>query len=402
MGLLRDMAERVQWWWGFLRFVWRRYVHDRCQAVAANLTLTGLLALVPLLTVMVSTFKLLPGMKGARRTLEDFLFEHFVPGAGAAVKTHVLEFVSRASQLKLAGAVLLILSALMLMGTIDRAVNGIWGSRPSRRFGRKWLLYWAILTLGPLLIGLSVGLSSYFFSLPYIKEAAGAARSSLTFMVPLLLTTLGFFVLYAWVPNRYVRPGHAWSAALVAAILFELAKRGFGLFVASMPTYKAVFGALAALPILVIWMYLSWSIMLLGAEICHALASYRPQHGRTRDPFIVALLLLQEVLAGQRRGRLRQQEDVVLAVGSENADEVLAELERQGFIGRVREDELCFARDLDELSLYALQAQLPWRLPSAENVRQEMGDDHPLVLQLVQFETVLRHELAVPVRQLLR
>lgn len=396
------MLERARWWWGFLRHVLRRYVHDRCQAVAANLTLTGLLALVPLLTVMVSTFKLLPGMKGARRTLEDFLFEHFVPGAGAAVKTHVLEFVGRASQLKLAGAVILIITALMLMGTIDRAVNGIWGSRPSRRFGRKWLLYWAILTLGPLLVGLSIGLSSYFFSLPYIREAAGAARSSLTVIVPLALTTLGFFVFYAWVPNRYVRPGHAWAAALVAALLFELAKRGFGLFVSTMPTYKAVFGALAALPILVIWMYLSWSIMLLGAEICHALGSYRPSHGRQRDPFIVAICLLQEVLAGQRRGVLCRQEDLLLTVGSENAEGVLATLEQQGFVGRVRDDELCFARDVDALSLYRLQADLPWRLPSAALVRQELGNDHPLAAQMVQLDEVLQQALVTPVRQVLR
>ena len=396
------MAERMQWWWSFVRFVWRRYVHDRCQAVAANLTLTGLLALVPLLTLMVSTFQLLPGMKGTRRTLEDFLFEHFVPGAGAAVKTHVLEFVSRAGQLKLAGAVVLIVTALMLMGTIDRAVNGIWGTRPSRRFGRKWLLYWAILTLGPLLIGLSVGVSSYFFSLPYIKEAAGAARSSLTFMVPLTLTTLGFFVFFAWVPNRPVRASHAWSAAIFSAVLFELAKRGFGLFVTAMPTYKAVFGALAALPILVIWMYLSWSILLLGAELCHALGSYRPSHGRSRDPFIVAVLMLQEVLSSQRRGVLSQQDALLLSVSSENGADVLAELERQGLIGRVREDELCFARDPDELSLYRLHSQLPWRLPTAAQVRDELGAEHPLVAQLEALDQVLRSQLSTPVRQLLR
>ena len=396
------MAERVRWWLGFLRFVWHRFVHDRCQAVAANLTLTGMLALVPLLTVMVSTFKLLPDMKGTRRTLEDFLFEHFVPGAGVAVKTQILEFVSRASQLKLAGAVVLIITALMLMGTIDRAVNGIWGSQPSRRLGRKWLVYWAILTLGPLLIGLSIGISSYFFSLPYIKEAAGAARSSLTLMIPLLLTTLGFFVLYAWVPNRYVRPRHAWIAALIAAILFELAKRGFGLYVATMPTYKAVFGALAAVPILLVWMYLSWSIMLLGAELCHALGAYRPNRGKPRDPFVIAMLLLEQVLVGQRRGVLPHHDDLLLSVGGENAGDVLTELERLGLLGRVREDELCFARDPDSLTLYGLQSLLPWRLPSAPLARQELGPDHPLVAELDQFEQVLRESLTAPIRSVLR
>ncbi|NQD38344.1 YihY family inner membrane protein [Permianibacter sp. IMCC34836] len=396
------MAERMYWWLGFVRYVWRRYVHDRCQAVAANLTLTGLLALVPLLTVMVSTFKLLPGMKGTRRTMEDFLFDHFVPGAGDTVKTHVLEFVSRASQLKLAGAVILIFTALMLMGTIDRAVNAIWGSRPSRRFGRKWLLYWAILTLGPMLIALSIGLSSYFFSLPYIKEAAGAARSSLTFVVPLLLTTFGFVVLYAWVPNRYVKPRHAWIAAIFAAVLFELAKRGFGLFVTTMPTYKAVFGALAALPILVLWMYLSWSIMLLGAELCHALGVYRPSLGRIRHPFAVALLLLEQVLSGQRKGELCEQDEALLSVGSENAPEVLAELERQGFIGRVGADKLCFARDPDALNLYSLQQHLPWRLPSPQQAAQELGSGHPVIAQLEQLEQATQQVLVAPVRQILR
>ncbi len=396
------MAAGIRWSMGFLLYVWRRFGQDRCQAVAANLTLTGLLALVPLLTVMVSTFKLLPGMKGARRSLEDFLFEHFVPGGGAAVKTHVLEFVDRASQLKLAGAVMLFITALMLMGTIDKAINAIWGSQHSRRVGRKWLIYWALLTLGPLLIALSVGVSSYLFSLPYVREATGGARSSLTFLLPLTLTTLGLYVLYAWVPTRYVKSSHALGSALIAAILFELAKRGFGLFVASMPTYKAIFGALAALPILVIWMYMSWVIMLLGAELCHALGAYRPQSGKVRDPFLVALLLLQQVMAGQRRAVLSNVATVLSAVESENAVDVLAELENKGLIGRVREDELCFARDQDELTLFELQALLPWRMPSPALAAQELGSDHPLVAQLEQLNQSMQSVLGVPIRLFLR
>lgn len=389
---LTAWRARLFWMRGFLRFVSHRYVSDRCQAVAANLTLTTLLALVPLMTVIFSTFRLLPAIRGTRRTVQDFIFEHFIPAASGGAKTYLLEFVNRASQMNLVGIIVLVLTALLLMSTIDRAFNAIWGTPVSRRFGRKLLLYWALLTLGPLLLGASIGVSSFLFSLPYIKEA-GEFRASLIYVLPFLLTTLGLMVLYSWMPNRHVRALHAFIAALIAAVLFEGAKRIFGAVFAAFPTYQAVYGAMAALPVLVVWIYVSWSLVLIGAQICHALGVYRPRRGGVRDPFLLAMRMLEQVWQAQQLQQSLTAAQLLADSGAENAVDVLSVLERAGLLGRVREQELCIARDVDVFNLHALYQLLPWRLPPAALAAHELGENHPLVIRLRATEAALQQSL---------
>jgi membrane protein len=390
------MENQGRWLLGFSRFVLQRYRHDRCQAIAANLTLTSLFALVPLMTLMVSVFKLLPGMRSARRQLNDFLFEHFFPGSGDSVQTYVMQFVTRAENMKLAGSIALIFSALWLMNTIDRAFNSIWATRSRARVGRKFILYWSVLTLGPLLLGLSIVISSYFGSLPYLRGAAELARSSLVDFLPFILTVLGLVVLYSWLPNRRVRPIHAWISASLAAMLFELAKWGFGIFLAQFPTYQKIFGAVAFLPIMVIWVYLSWTVVLLGAEVCHALGIYRLTGFGIKDPFLLAVDMLQKISAGQRKMHRITAEELLAQTGNEHAPEILATLERNGFIGRVREDELVIAYAGETLDFATLYLNLPWRLPTAADASRELGEKHPLVPLLVIAEDSLRRDLAQP------
>ncbi len=390
------MENRGRWLVGFSRFVLQRFRHDRCQAVAANLTLTSLFALVPLMTLMVSVFKLLPGMRSARVELNDFLFEHFFPGSGNAVQTYVMQFVTRAENMKLAGTVMLIVSALWLMSTIDRAFNAIWATRARPRVGRKFVFYWSILTLGPLLIGLSIVISSYFGSLPYLRGAAELARSSLVDFLPFALTTLGLVVLYSWLPNRRVKPLHAWLSAIFAAMLFELAKWGFGIFLAEFPTYQKIFGAVAFLPIMVIWVYLSWSVVLMGAEVCHALGIYRLSGFGIRDPFLLAVDMLQKISARQRKLHRITAEELLAQTGNEKAPDILATLEQAGLVGRVREEELVIAYSGETLDFATLYLSLPWRLPTAIEASRELGEKHPLVPLLVQAEDSLRRDLSQP------
>lgn len=384
------------------QFVIRRFSQDRCQAVAANLTITSLLALVPLFTVVIGMFRLVPGLERAQKSLEDFLFSNFVPESGSAIREHLLAFVDRAGQLQMAGVIILVLTALLLMGTIDKALNAIWGATPSKRIGRKWLIYWALLTVGPLLIGSGLALSSYLFSLPYMRDAASMASQGLIRLVPGSLTVIGFWLLYMWVPNRNVVYWHALIAAIVAAILFEVSKRLFGIYIAAVPTYKIIFGAMAVLPILVVWVYMSWVIVLFGAELCHAIGSYRLSTGRITDPFIVAARLISDVLGAQARGRLLKEPDLLYRAESENAEQVLSLLEEKGWIGRVREDEMCFARDAEHATLFDMRTEFPWRMPNAKDVERELGSEHPMTVELKALEQELKIKMGISVKSLLR
>ncbi|QGX41213.1 YihY family inner membrane protein [Permianibacter aggregans] len=393
---------RRDWFVGMIRFVFRRFGQDRCQAVAANLTITSLLALVPLFTVIAGMFNLLPGMQSAQKALGDFLFTHFLPTSGTTLQKHLEEFVDRAGQLQFAGFVFLFVTALLLMNTIDKALNEIWGSLPSRRLGRKWLVYWALLTAGPILIGSGLAVSSYLFSLPYFSDAATFAGGGLLRLVPPALTIVGFWLLYMWVPNRNIVYWHALISATVAALLFELSKRAFGYYISSVPTYEVIFGAMAVLPILVIWVYLSWAIILFGAELCHAIGSFKLSTGRITDPFIVAVRLIGDVLAAQSRGRLVKEEDLLSRAESENAEVVFTALEERGWLGRVREEEICFARDPELASLYDMRAEFPWRMPNAKDVAKELGIEHPMAKELIALEKSLKETMKVPVKELLK
>ncbi|MBV2097302.1 MAG: YihY family inner membrane protein, partial [Candidatus Thiodiazotropha sp. (ex Codakia orbicularis)] len=199
----------------------------------APLTYTTLLSLVPLMTVMLALFSIFPVSERISAQIEDFLFQNFVPAAGEAVHQHLKNFSQKAAQLTGVGFLFLILVALLLMSNIDKAFNTIWHVRRKRPALAKFTVYWAILSLGPILIVISVGVTSYLVSIPFFSDAETVAllRSRLLGMMPILISALAFTLLYALVPNRSVMLRHAVAGGVVAALLFEASKRGFALYV---------------------------------------------------------------------------------------------------------------------------------------------------------------------------
>jgi membrane protein len=254
-------------------FARRRLREEKLPQVAGSLTFTTTLALVPLLTIVLAIFTTFPVFSAFRASLETYFVQTVMPkGISNTIIGNLTQFASKATRLSAVGAVALLFTSSAMISMVERAFNQIWRVKRTRPLQYRLLMYWALLTLGPLLFGLSLTVTSQLFmatndlvrTVPFLGALFYTALS-------LLLTTGAYTLLYVTVPNRYVDWRDAVWGALVAAVAFEIAKRGFGIFIKQFPNYTIIYGALAALPLFLLWMYLSWMITLVGALITSAL-----------------------------------------------------------------------------------------------------------------------------------
>jgi len=258
----------------FFEIISSRFIQEGFTYRAAALTFTTLLSIVPLVTVILSGLSLFPVFQKLGVRLESLVYQTLVPESGDVVKTYIQSFVEQAGKLPISGFLVLVVSALLLVVTIEHALNHVWKVKRRRRLVSAFALYWTVLTVGPLLIALSVVVSSYLFSLPFIKGTVYwlGLHHILLVVLPFFLGFLGFFLLYMLVPNCKVRFFHAVLGAATGAILFELAKTGFRYYVQHYATFSVLYGALATIPIFLIWLYLCWVIILMGGLVAHSLS----------------------------------------------------------------------------------------------------------------------------------
>lgn len=239
---------------------------------ASALSFSTILALVPLLAVVFSALSLFPIFETWSGAIQDFIYRNFLPQLGEQVRQYLEEFSANTGQLTLWGLIFLMVTSLTLLATIEDAFNEIWQVKTGRSIGVRILVYWAMLTLGPILIAASLSMSSYLLSLSILQEPgiANNLKAQLLGFLPFILELSAFVLFYLAVPNCDVRVKHALIGGLVAALLFELAKYGFTQYLLRVTTYQLIYGALAVLPVFLIWIYLSWLVVLIGAYITAA------------------------------------------------------------------------------------------------------------------------------------
>lgn len=248
------------------RFVYR-CKRDRINVSAGHLAYVTLLSLVPFIMVFFTILSAFPAFEKRRTQLEDFIFNNFVPTAGDVVQKYVGDFVGNASEMGAVGILSLLVVALLLISNIDKTLNTIWRTKSDRPAVYTFSIYWMVITLGPLLMGSSVAVSSYLTGLATFAETYTPGLGTfLLKLVPLFASMLAFIILYMVVPNKRVKAKYAVIGAFVATLLFELSKKAFALYVTNFPSQEAIYGALAVVPILFLWVYLSWIVVLLGAE----------------------------------------------------------------------------------------------------------------------------------------
>lgn len=317
-----------------LRFVWARFNQDHCGQAAASLTFTTLLSLVPMLTIALTMFSAFPVFEDFAAQIKIYLLSNMMPDKAGAIISHYMEqFAESATRLTAVGIVFLAVTAMSMMLTIDKAFHVIWRVSRPRPLLKRLIVYWAILTLAPLLIGASLSLTSWLvgLSMGYAKDIPLFGVGALK-ILPTLFTTVAFTLLFRLVPNRYVPLAHALIGALVAAILFEAMNRGFGSFISHFPTYKLVYGAFASVPIFLMWIYLSWLIILFGAVIAASLSHWRMPDAQNQPPImrmLQALRMLQLLAQGLQQGHVTTFADMSkkLRLGYDALEQLLDKLQ---------------------------------------------------------------------------
>ncbi|GAB6041287.1 virulence factor BrkB family protein [Endothiovibrio diazotrophicus] len=393
----------------FLRYLLRNTAEDRVMQTASGLAYTFLLSLVPLTTMVFALLSAFPVFQGLTDPLNDFIFDNFVPTAGATVREHLTQFSQQTKQLTSIGTLVLLATALMMLRTIDRALNDIWKVKVQRNGLASFLVYWAVLSLGPILVGMSLAVTSYLVSLPLLADTTAGLHKPILALVPFALVTVAFTLFYLAIPNRRVPLRFAAVGGVVAALLFEAGKRGFAWYVTSFPTYELIYGALAAVPIFLIWVYVSWLIILFGAEVTYCLATYRIHQESGDDPgrfgFVTALRLLATLEEAQRRGDTLALNDLLRRhpdLHEEALRRVLSPLEEARWVQHTNAHRYLLARDLDDLTLLDLHHALPWPLP--RELPPEIGHvpwRAALEAQLHAGEEALEQTLSTPLRPLL-
>ncbi|MFK0573771.1 YihY family inner membrane protein [Endozoicomonas sp.] len=380
------MTPILQFWSTFQSFVSaviKRFLDNRCIENAAALTYTTLFAVVPMMTVMYSILSAVPSLQNVGDSIQNFIFESFVPSTGEVVQSYLNDFSQQARKLTGVGVGFLLVTSFLMLRTIDKALNSIWQVTHIRRGMSGFLLYWAILSLGPVLLSAGFLVTSYLASLKLVSDTTAILGGDqwLLRLMPVFLSTVVLTLLYTAVPNRKVPVLHALVGAVFVAIMVELAKSGFALFITLSPTYHLIYGAFAAVPLFLLWVYLSWLMVLLGAVLVRSLDLYgKKARGERLHPLISILLILKqlqekfEVGQGLHFTELQKRD---LPVSLDDWECHTSRLMGMGLISKNDGGEWILARDLRQISLFSFCEQLPWPMPQDEELQNILLSDEP-------------------------
>jgi membrane protein len=371
----------------FSNYALWRFIGDGCLAGAGALSYTTLVSLVPLTAIVTAVFSGFPIFDGAREQFLGLLTHYFIPEIGEEAAYWFRYFASIAAQTTAVGIVALAVSAILLLVTIEEQMHAIWRVRTARPWMQRVLSYWALLTLGPLLLGLSLSLSGYLdsfarsagFDAAAIEQVTASWFHRVALVVPFVLETIACTLLYTLIPNCTVRWREGLIGGVVAAVAIELLKIGFALYIAGFSSYRTVYGAIAAIPIFLLWMYISWAAVLLGAVVAAALPQWRFDHGESGVSaggrhLGFALALLGELADGTLHGTARTPAELAsrLGIAAATVDDHLAPLNKAGFVMPTASGGWVLSRSLASASLFDLYGamRLPlaggWRVGDAE------------------------------------
>ncbi|MEW5729391.1 MAG: YihY family inner membrane protein, partial [Pseudomonadota bacterium] len=395
---------------GFARYVARRFQRADAARMAASLSYTSLLSLVPLMAIALAMLAAFPVFDDVRAQLQTWVFQNFVPAVGEVVQKQVARFIANAGKLTAAGVVGLAFTAIMLLVTIEGAMNSVFRVARDRSPLSRLLVYWTVVTLGPLLIGLSLSLQGYLTAAS--RWAVGKSNLPLlTMPLPTLLSILAFTVLYMAVPNRRVRAVDALIGGIAAGLLFAVLRWGFGLYVTSSGAYTNVYGAVAVVPIFLFWMFLSWTAVLVGAEITAALPEWRAgyheanrrAHGAHRLTLALELLSILHAAAREGTGGVKRVELLErTAVAERDLLPVLRKLIDTGFAAPTRGKSYLLARDLDTATLDDLVRALELDLALDDDIATDAAWRPAVDGRITEARAAARERLETPLAGLLR
>ena len=349
--------------WRRLQYLFSRFLADRCSENAAALTYMSLFALVPLLTVLYTMASAVPAFQGLETKMQAFMFENLMPDTSSEITGYLEEFSQQAKNLTGPGIVFLVVTAVLMLRNIEKALNQIWRASENRSPVSSFMLYWAVLSLAPVTIGLALALSTYLSSFAHVLQGYDVIgiQAFVLSLAPLLLTTAGFTLVYLAVPNCRVPFKHTLIGGFVAACAFHLARWGFTKAVVG-SNYSIIYGAFAAVPLFLLWIYLSWNIVLMGGILVHSLSAYQNEEQANRPLVLKALDVLYLFWQKQQTGQpvaeielLNRRHEVTRGLDSESWRELRDLFIRKKLIAENDKGQYLLSRDLHTITFSQLK-----------------------------------------------
>ena len=358
----------------FARFLAKRFLDDRLFQAAAALAYTTVFALVPLAMVVFGVLSAFPMFDRWSDQLSHYIFSNFVPNAARSAETYLRQFSDSAGQLTAVGVIVLVVSLLITLNSVETTFNRIWRVASSRPKFSRFLVYWTVLTLGALVAAASLAISARFYALPVFATAEGKILETLSLtLAPILIEFAAIAAIYRVVPHRTVKLRYAVAGALLATALLELIKWALGVYLGSFNSYQKIYGAVAIAPILLVWIYLCWVAVLLGASFASSIAAFRYQPVSMRLPMgyeIYGLLrLLGRFDAARAQGKGLHSDQIMRMepmLTDSLVQQILGQLADINLVRRDEQGEWLLARDLDSMTVAELYEACQLRIPVAE------------------------------------
>lgn len=408
--LMQKLPFRDSYWFKLFIFVIKRFEQDQCRDKAGSLTYTTMLALVPILTVFLVILSSIPALSSARAQIQQTIYSNLLPSSSSQVTQYLNDFAEKSTNLTAVGVIFLFVTAVMTLSTIEQSFNQVWKVRRPRGGVVGFMRYWTIISLGPILLGAAFALSSALTSLELLNRNVAGYSVDWAIWIQLtsfVLTCAGFTFLYWLIPNCKVPVKEAAIAGVVIGILFELLKSSFGFVMSNFTSYDQVYGAFAALPVFLLWIYLSWNLILLGVELSYALTVFHSVDHLPRHPVLALLDILQLFYNRQKTGDTVLDIEAMQILGRgevEKWTEYAEILHSNELIQKTESGDYVLSRNLDEVDFWTFYKTLPYPLPRRNDLdRVYSDDDWAKVIgpYLIESDDYLSAKLSVPLSKIL-
>lgn len=394
-----------QKWIQFIRFVLYRFEADRCRESAGSLTYTTLFAIVPMLTVFLVIVSSIKALEPARQQMQTWIYSNFLPKTSIAFDKALNAFTENSSNLTIIGILFLFFTTVMMLSSIELAFNRIWRVRQARGGIVGFMRYWTIISLGPIILGTAFVLSSTVASMNLLSNTVAGYQFDFAYVllfISFALTCLGFSLLYWTIPNRSVPIKSAVIAGVFSGVVFELLKHLFGFIMSNFTSYQLVYGAFAALPIFLLWIYTSWVVVLLGVQISYAITAFHSDKTTKRHPILMLLDVLELFHQKQKRGGTVSDREAMNILGRGEIGKwpyFIELLEKQNLITRTDSNEYVLIRNLEQVDLWQFVKNLPYALPHRSELNDSTPNDHVMQVvgsTLAESDAYLAQKLAIP------
>lgn len=400
-SLLDKLPFAHQTWFMYVRSLITHFMEDDCQQKAASLTYTTLLSLVPIITVILVVFSIVPALAEMREQVQNAIYNNLLPTSQASISNYINGFAEKSSNLGLIGVLGVFVTTIMTLVTIEEAFNKIW--RVQERFSllASVLRYWTMITLTPVVLGVAFGASSAISGLSLLNQQVagyGIDWAIWARIISVVVMTAGFIGMYWFIPRVQVPIKNAVIAGVVVAILFETLKQIFGVVMGNFTSYEAIYGAFAALPVFLLWIYLSWNVILLGVEISYTLTIFDPKKSPSQHAMLSILQMLSLIYDRHQQGKTVSEHELRAVLSQKELPKwssYIHELVERELIIPTKDSEYILRTDLDTVNLWQFYKKLPYPLPLSSQLISQTNEPWVtrLATHLARIEKTTEQEL---------